>query len=72
MPTVIIDKSEINILDLLVETNLCPSKSEAKRMVLQGGVKINNEKVIDENLIVKVEDVVLQKGKKNIIKVVCK
>ena len=72
MPTVIIDKSEINILDLLVETNLCPSKSEAKRMVLQGGVKINNEKVIDEYLIVKVEDVVLQKGKKNIIKVVCK
>lgn len=72
MPTVIIDKSEINILDLLVETNLCPSKSEAKRMVLQGGVKINNEKVIDENLIVKVEDVVLQKGKKYIIKVVCK
>ncbi len=69
MPTIKVDNSEYNILDLLVLTNLAPSKSEARRNVEQGGVKVNNEKVEDVNYIVKINDTVIQRGKKNIVKV---
>jgi len=72
MPTVEVDNDEYNIVDLLVTTNMCPSKSEARRMVEQGAVKVNNEKIDDINSNIKIEETVLQKGKKNIIKVVCK
>ena len=36
-------------MDLLVELQLLPSKSEARKLIKNGGVYINNEKVIDEN-----------------------
>lgn len=71
MPTIKVEKNEYNILDLLVETSLVSSKSEARRMVEQGGVKINNEKVEDVNYIVSINETIIQKGKKNIIKVEC-
>ena len=62
--------SEINILDLLVSTNLSPSKSEARRLVIQGGIKVNNEKVSDPNALIKIDNTIVSKGKKTIIKVV--
>ena len=40
-------EKEVTILDLLVETNLVPSKSEAKRLVMQKAVKINGEVEVD-------------------------
>lgn len=40
------------LVDLLSQTNLQPSKSEAKRLIRNGGVYINNVKVNDENFIV--------------------
>ncbi len=40
-------RGKTGILDLLVKTKLVPSKSEAKRLILQGGVEINKEKVTD-------------------------
>jgi len=65
----------INIVDLLVITNFINSKSEAKRLILQGGVSLNNEKV--ESIEIKVTEdflsddyVVLKRGKKNYLKVV--
>ena len=69
MPTVIVSESKYNILDLLVLTNLAPSKSEARRNVEQGGVKVNNEKVEDVNAIIEINNTIVQRGKKNIIKV---
>ncbi len=72
MPTVKVDNNEYNILDLLVVTGLAPSKSEARRNVEQGGVKINNEQVLDTTKVIAINDTILQKGKKNIIKVVVK
>lgn len=41
IPEIKIEKENINILDLLVKTKLVSSKSEAKRLILQKGVKIN-------------------------------
>ena len=69
MPEISVIVPVYNIVDLLVETGLCPSKSEARRMVEQGGVKVNADKISDVNAIIEINDTVLQKGKKNIIKV---
>lgn len=41
---------EYKLVDLLVTTSLAPSKGEAKRLLEQGGVKLNNEKVSDAGL----------------------
>jgi hypothetical protein len=38
-----------NILDILQQTNLCDSKSAAKRTVEEGGAYINNERISDLN-----------------------
>jgi tyrosyl-tRNA synthetase len=44
------DKPAIWIVKLLTETSLCSSSSEARRLINQGGVYIDNQKVEDENL----------------------
>ena len=69
MPTTEIPAAEleggINILDLLVKTALCPSKSEARRLVQQGGVSVDDAKVTDPNTAVEIaESVIIKKGKK--------
>ena len=58
------------ILDILVESELAPAKSEARRLVEQGGVSIDNEKITDVNFVVEKTEFVLQKGKKKIVKIV--
>ena len=63
--------SSNNILDIMVESKQAPSKSEARRLITQGGVSINNEKVIDPNLECP-KEFILRKGKKSIIKVIIK
>jgi tyrosyl-tRNA synthetase len=62
-----------NILlqDLLVDAKLVDSKSEARRMIEQGAVKINQEKVVDVKLSLELkEDFVLQVGKRKFVKIV--
>ncbi len=68
MPAVSVKST--NVLDILVESGLAPSKSEARRLVEQGGVSIDGEKVLDANYILEKEEFVLQKGKKKIVKIV--
>lgn len=70
MPTIEVEVN--NILDILVSTDCATSKSEARRLVEQGGVSIDNEKVSDVNMIVEKSEFILQKGKKKIIKVIIK
>ncbi len=59
---------KIGILDLMVAGKLAPSKSEAKRLVIQGGVLLNDEKVAAFSAQVEEaalrEGVVVRKGKK--------
>lgn len=62
-----------NIIDVLVETGLVASKSEAKRTLAQGGVKVDAKKVSDENFEIPAIDkdgVVIQKGKRHFVKIV--
>jgi len=74
VPTVEIEKDQLNNLDiisLLPETKILPSKGEAKKMITGGGIFINKEKVnsIDEKInqgqLLHGKYVLIQKGKKN-------
>jgi len=42
----------IGLLDLILRTKLVPSKSEARRLVVQGGVEVDDQKQTDPNTIV--------------------
>ncbi|HVZ11765.1 MAG TPA: tyrosine--tRNA ligase [Patescibacteria group bacterium] len=60
----------VTIADLLVNANLASSKSEAKRLVEQGGVYINDEVVEQPNLEVIPEDnTIIKAGKRNYIRI---
>jgi tyrosyl-tRNA synthetase len=62
--------NQSGILDLLMITNLAPSKGEARRLVLQGGVSIDNIKIDDINTIVDIADnSVIKVGKRKFIKI---
>jgi len=70
-------KNGISILDLLVQTKLCQSKGEARKMIDGGGISANGEKVNNQNLIITEKDfndnaLLLKKGKKTFVKVVVK
>ncbi|MCW9094216.1 MAG: tyrosine--tRNA ligase [Ignavibacteriaceae bacterium] len=63
--------SEFNILDLILKVNFAPSKGEARRLVIQGGVSINNNKITDPNFKIKLNDaMILKVGKRKFIKFV--
>ena len=87
MPTVELSSADfadgdMDILSLLVKTELAPSRSDARRAVEQGGVVVADEKVTDE----KVTDIktaynadsfgadglVVKRGKKKFVKVIVK
>ncbi|MBQ7535633.1 MAG: tyrosine--tRNA ligase [Stomatobaculum sp.] len=65
----------IDILGVLVACGLCPSRSDARRNVQQGGVSVDGEAVKDINTSYAAEDFsgegkLVKRGKKNFIKVV--
>lgn len=65
----------INILDLLILTDMFESKSDARRLIEQNAVSINNKKVTDKNVIITLDDLdnnelLVQKGKKNFLKLI--
>jgi tyrosyl-tRNA synthetase len=59
----------IGILQALVECELVPSTSQARRDIKAGAVKLDQEKVIDDKLILDKKEYILQKGKKNFVKI---
>lgn len=74
IPEVTVDKSayengEVNIVNLVFDLKLADSKGEARRMVQQGAVKVNEEKVSDINQNVALaDDLVVQVGKRKFAK----
>ncbi|MFO7849169.1 MAG: tyrosine--tRNA ligase [Spirochaetia bacterium] len=79
IPTLSIERSEleagINILDLFARTELCSSKSDARRLVSQGGARINEKKIDDIETVIddsylEEETLVLQAGKKRHYRIV--
>jgi len=61
--------SEYTIISVLTESKFCKSKSEARQVIAQGGVKINENKVEDINAAVKKGDVV-KKGSRFFVKII--
>lgn len=74
VPSVELEMSaDMPILDFLVMTGLFSSKSEARRMVEQGGIQIDGVKISDIKHIVSIADeYMVQKGKKTFLKVIKK
>ena len=59
------------LVDLLIELKLASSKSDARRLIEQNGVKVNDKVVSDVNFEIELtgEDVLIQKGKRNFVNV---
>jgi len=67
----------VSIVDLLVNTKIMPSKGEARRLIQQGGLTVNDEKVENTNMVVTEEDFVdgsmmIRRGKKNYNRIILK
>ena len=78
MPSADISESEIKdgmpVLDLLVKVGLIPSKGEGRRLITQGGISVNGEKVTDISLVITPESfddgkIVVKKGKKSFLRI---
>jgi len=78
MPVAEIDSADltdgtIGLLNLLVKSGLAPSVSEARRLVQQGGITVNDEKMTDPKAQIKLEgETIVRKGKKAFKKCVVK
>ena len=66
-----ITENPIWIVKLLTESGLTESNSESRRMLRQGSVYIDNEKITDENMKLSVEcDKVVKVGKRKFVRVI--
>ena len=79
VPTIELENTKIgnNLIDILVEVKIFPSKSEAKRFVTQGGLTLNDEKVQDFGKTLEKEHfnqgfAMIKKGKKGFTKLIIK
>lgn len=69
MPTVKIDNTNISILDAIIICKIAPSKGQARTLINQGGISLNDEKILDVNYVLSEKDfskgyAILKKGKK--------
>jgi tyrosyl-tRNA synthetase len=70
MPVHKTTSKKYQILDLLVETKLAPSKSEAKRLIKQGGVKVDDQVIKDWQEEINIKNgIVIQVGKRKFIQI---
>lgn len=67
VPAYQVNNNKQNIIDILIQAKLAESKSEAKRLIQQGGVKLNNKNITDPNC--KIEEGILSVGKRKFVKI---
>ena len=71
MEEIKVNEKEIAICDLLVKIGFASSKSEAKRMILGNGVKIDGEVINNINQVIKIhEGKIVQFGKNRFKKII--
>lgn len=69
MPVVALDKDEVELVELLMKLQVVSSKSEARRLIIQGGVKLDDVKITDIYAKISVEkERVLKVGKRQFFK----
>lgn len=69
MPSTKIDNCNISILDTIIITGIAPSKGQARTLINQGGISLNDQKITDATYILSDNDfkegfAILKKGKK--------
>ncbi len=67
-----IDAGNYKLVDLLVQTNLAASKGEAKRLIEQGGVKVDGEKISNVQAdidLISEKSFLIQVGKRNFLRI---
>ena len=64
--------SNFNLAEIIVSNGLVKSKNEFRRLVTQGGVKINGEKITSLETIKETSEIIVKIGKKHFIKIVLK
>lgn len=71
LPEVLLEYKEVGVIDLLVkETELVKTTSEARRLIEQGGFKINDKAIKDIKAYIQIESgMIIRIGKKKIVKV---
>ena len=76
VPTVTVSAESFGktVLDVIAETKIVPSKAEGRRLIQQGGLSINGEKVTEVARIFTEEDIqdgaaLIKRGKKNYTKI---
>lgn len=72
MPTATV-ASNISILDAIIQVGFAPSKGQARQLITQGGISLNDTKISDTNYILSDTDfkdgfAILKKGKKSYYK----
>jgi tyrosyl-tRNA synthetase len=72
MPELKVKSAKQNLIDLLIESQLVTSKTDARRQIGQGAVRIDGEVVKDVNAPVAIAKAgtVIQKGKRNFVKII--
>lgn len=75
LPSDLFQEGTIGILDLLVTSGLAPSKAEGRRLVQQGGISVNEQKISDPTARIPADlfdrgEVIVKKGKKVFHKVI--
>lgn len=75
MPTIELENSNISLVDAILKTSIAPSKAQAKTLITQGGISLNDEKILDINYMLSEKDfskgyAILKKGKKIFYKII--
>lgn len=70
MDTVNVSKEDFDLISTVVDKGLVSSKSEFRRLLLQGGIKINDKKITMEKDLPKECEIVVQVGKKKFMKII--
>ena len=68
--TINAEKENFDLIQIVVDKGLVSSKSEVRRLLAQGGVKINDKKITKEEFLPKEGELVVQIGKKKLIKII--
>ncbi len=73
IPEIKLSESKMGVLDLFVKAGLASSNGEVRRLIREGAILIDDQKVVDEKLVVSIPlgGLLLQRGKKMFVRVKC-
>jgi tyrosyl-tRNA synthetase len=70
MPEVMVIDKEWSLVDLMQHAEMVPSKSEARRLIEQGGVKVDGAVIGDREAVIRpTDEMIIQVGKRKFVKI---